>query len=662
MARDPKSRPRKKSLANINNNEKCTSSHTLGRMAAGDAPSRGVSTRGDRRAEISSTEPPLISLQLLRAGDRGTLRSLRDALHVAPGWFLLDASDEIPSELVTQVYSRAREFFASPLDLKRSYHHKQYARETGGYVPLLEEYAYQANQIAVLESFDTVRDISAAKLPKEFTGVGPVDWPCEVPGMKQALGGFYKAADVVARDLLVGFAKACFVPDDDDGDVNSEKKKSTEEEYHRLSRALADQFLRDFTERSACSMRVMRYPGSEDKDTKKRINGELKGFEERSEKDQSKKSGNDKKRKRDDTKKQKATAVGIAEHTDFEAFTLLHQTCVGIQLKDKASTWRCAGNTYPNIKSVYTVIVGDALEFRTNGFFKATPHRVELTKSERFSIVRFNGFDPTASIAPFVCERFKIQNTNNHGNKTPKRNTTQGEHLVMQVTKAAKHLENAAQLGLIPGVDSSNLNSSKAPVKFAQLLILDTCDDGETKVLLGKHKSGEFEGQYTGMITQVAPFETAQQAALRAVRNAGLELVSDGNENETDERILDTRVCERGRFRFTGWLPRPQIAVEHEFAVRLGDGVKIKPLGETEKGESKKVDPCWFTVDAIPYTEMPADDAVWYPLLLALELDSEKERENVQAGDSILIGSFDFDDGGFLVDSKVEKIVTDAAL
>ena len=134
---------------------------------------RGVSTRGGRRAEVAGVDTPTISLRLLREGDRATLRALRDALHTAPGWFSLDAEDAIPSALVRECYARARAFFSLPTELKRAYVHTQYARETGGYVPLLEEYAYRPNEIAILESFDTVRDVDASKIAPDQTGIGP---------------------------------------------------------------------------------------------------------------------------------------------------------------------------------------------------------------------------------------------------------------------------------------------------------------------------------------------------------------------------------------------------------------------------------------------------------------------------------------------------------
>jgi isopenicillin N synthase-like dioxygenase len=93
-----------------------------------------ASTRSARRAEVAAVDAPVVSLRALRDGDVDALRTLRDALRVAPGWFTLDADCAIPSALVRECYDRAREFFALPPDVKKCYLHTQYERETGGCV------------------------------------------------------------------------------------------------------------------------------------------------------------------------------------------------------------------------------------------------------------------------------------------------------------------------------------------------------------------------------------------------------------------------------------------------------------------------------------------------------------------------------------------------
>ena len=93
-----------------------------------------ASTRSARRAEVAAVDAPVVSLRALRDGDADALRTLRDALRVAPGWFTLDAECAIPSALVHECYDRAREFFALPSDVKKCYLHTQYEQETGGCV------------------------------------------------------------------------------------------------------------------------------------------------------------------------------------------------------------------------------------------------------------------------------------------------------------------------------------------------------------------------------------------------------------------------------------------------------------------------------------------------------------------------------------------------
>jgi len=111
----------------------------------------------------------------------------------------------------------------------------------------------------------------------------------------------------------------------------------------------------------------------------------------------------------------KPTATGIGAHTDFECFTLMHQTAPGLQILPRTPPGDGEGDgdgrhsrewmDMPVRKSEFVVIIGDMLERLTNGALLATPHRVVQTKtvpssSPRDSIVRFNAFAPTTLIAP----------------------------------------------------------------------------------------------------------------------------------------------------------------------------------------------------------------------------------------------------------------------
>jgi hypothetical protein len=332
--------------------------------------------------------------------------------------------------------------------------------------------------------------------------------------------------------------------------------------------------------------------------------------------------------------------VGIAEHTDFECFTFLHQDTPGLFLRDRAGAWREAETFGSKIgpRSTFTVIVGDAFERVSNGYFRATPHRVALTPHERFALVRFNGLDPEASIAPFAAvhsdEPEKTKNKKTfETSEEPKyaARATQGEHLARQVTRAARHLENAAKRGAVPGVDAARLGADAAPVKFAQLLIVASRqnanggDGGRSGasgsgpnpnpnpkpnpnpsanerepptdlVLLGKHRAGEFAGQYTGFIARVAPFETPRRAAMRAAQEGGVRfregfpeasLLSPGRDANEKKKGRNASLRERARFRFEGWLADDRVAVEHEFVLRVKDVRDVRFANEEPEREPR---------------------------------------------------------------------------
>jgi hypothetical protein len=374
-------------------------------------------------------------------------------------------------------------------------------------------------------------------------------------------------------------------------------------------------------------MRAMRYPGTEDERVRARVCETLVGFPEASPEDSEletrrgpgkrprrgggdfgvsrrfarKREGGDATRSVSSSKEKHSTraprsrarAVGIAEHTDFECFTLLHQDAPGLLLRDVAGAWREAGvfSSALGPRSTFTVIVGDAFERVSGGFFRATPHRVALTRHERFALVRFNGLDPEASIAPFVGARESAEKQNEKIKRRTNDATTQGEHVARRVTLAARHLENAVKRGAVPGVDAARLGADAAPVKFAQLLIVASRqnanggDGGRSGasgsgpnpnpnpkpnpnpsanerepptdlVLLGKHRAGEFAGQYTGFIARVAPFETPRRAAMRAAQEGGVRfregfpeasLLSpgrDANEKKKRSKRLSSRTRE----------------------------------------------------------------------------------------------------------------------
>ena len=153
-----------------------------------------------------------------------------------------------------------------------------------------------------------------------------------------------------------------------------------------------------------------------------------------------------------------------------------------------------------------------------------------------------------------------------------------------------------------------------------------------------KHCAGEFEGMYTGFIAEVFGRKTPRDAAVDALERGGLRLgreevfVSSGEE----------RLAERGRFRFAGWLDVP--VVEHEFTLRLGDGVTLEERfpprvhdGDADEGTRETFDPRRQTPhppsarrrtrSARAWTA--SDDRAWFPTVLGLAMDEEEDHDKV---------------------------------
>jgi len=153
---------------------------------------------------------------------------------------------------------------------------------------------------------------------------------------------------------------------------------------------------------------------------------------------------------------------------------------------------------------------------------------------------------------------------------------------------------------------------------LAQMIVVDRAAQ---RILLGLHTSGIWQGNYTGFLDEVGPEEDPAAAAVRITREQAGIIVPPGDHRATFE------------FNSEAW----GSAQEFEFLVESHSG---------QPQESATVRPEWFALDAIPYARMPADDALWYPPLLA----GKRMR-----------GHFDFaPDGKTLLRHQVEEIETDA--
>jgi isopenicillin N synthase-like dioxygenase len=129
------------------------------------------------------------------------------------------------------------------------------------------------------------------------------------------------------------------------------------------------------------------------------------------------------------------SGVGIAAHTDFECFTIMNQTAPGLDLTDTAGNWRQA----PADIGTFTIILGDMMERFSNGYLKATGHRVANTPWMRYSMVLFFAVDGGYSVKPLP--QFL-------GTDAPPRfeAVTQDEHIARELRRAAANSENKGPL------------------------------------------------------------------------------------------------------------------------------------------------------------------------------------------------------------------------
>ena len=123
--------------------------------------------------------------------------------------------------------------------------------------------------------------------------------------------------------------------------------------------------------------------------------------------------------------------VGIAAHTDFECFTIMHQTAAGLELTDTAGNWCQA----PADIGTFTIILGDMMERFSNGYLKATGHRVSITPWTRYSMVLFFALDGGYSVKPLL----QFVSTDEPPRYAA---VTQDEHIARELRRAAANAEN----------------------------------------------------------------------------------------------------------------------------------------------------------------------------------------------------------------------------
>ena len=119
------------------------------------------------------------------------------------------------------------------------------------------------------------------------------------------------------------------------------------------------------------------------------------------------------------------------------------------------------------------------------------------------------------------------------------------------------------------------------------------------RILLAYHKTGEMSGYYTGLLGEINKNEAPQEAAIRITRDMGGISVPKADLRAVFEFTFDDSDAE----------------TEYEYYTTLFNG---------QPQETAHIKPEWFEIDKIPYSQMPADDAIWYPPFLDGKLQRGK--------------------------------------
>ena len=122
--------------------------------------------------------------------------------------------------------------------------------------------------------------------------------------------------------------------------------------------------------------------------------------------------------------------VGIAAHTDFECFTIMNQTAPGLELTNVDGQW-CEA---PSDIGTFTIILGDMTERFSNGWLKATGHRVVNTSWTRYSMILFFAIDGDYTVEPLP----HFVNKENPAQYDP---VTQDEHIRREMDRANAYLQ-----------------------------------------------------------------------------------------------------------------------------------------------------------------------------------------------------------------------------
>lgn len=175
---------------------------------------------------------PVLSGQKLFAGDPAEIAALRRAAERHGFLYLVDHG--IDPALIAGVFSQAHAFFARP-DADKDAVHLDRTRHRLGWEPLKAQTLEEGSPPDLKEGFYVGPDVTADDpqvLAGRF-GVGPNQWPGDMPEFQATMNAYFTAAASLAADVMGALALALDLPGD---------------------------YFDDFNRDASCRLRLLHYP------------------------------------------------------------------------------------------------------------------------------------------------------------------------------------------------------------------------------------------------------------------------------------------------------------------------------------------------------------------------------------------------------------------
>lgn len=280
----------------------------------------------------------------------------------ARGYFYAQNVSVLSEEYINSVYDYSRRIHSLPANVKRQFSQRNGHGAYSGLDIGQAELAYDPNTISSVRAWDYSRTRFTLKKSDEPQQNRYPETDLIEPSYVDFMDDLYERQNVLGHALMVAFAESLGLAGHTFADMFTGLRNNSGVEEagmnqmeQEMGKKMAEEDSGDFG-----TIRLLSYPEINESDAKE-------------------------------------ANMGISAHTDFEAFTLMHQDAPGLQfIPASGEGWIDA----PVRPGEFVVIIGDVLERFTNGLLRATPHRVILTPHHRQSIIRFNAVTADTLIAP----------------------------------------------------------------------------------------------------------------------------------------------------------------------------------------------------------------------------------------------------------------------